>query len=191
MKLLKFINPLSNYRFGSQEPINLHIGCIQTRLDGYLNIDVRKTKATDIVANSWELQMFKSESVAHIYSRHTVEHLTLHDANKTFKEWYRVLKIGATINIIVPDLRFHAQQLLGITESNLNPPIKSTFEHAMAGLYGWQRKDRGGLVDLHKWGYTEESLNDTLKSHNFRNYKRDRDSETDFEPWHLNITVQK
>ena len=119
--------------------------------------------------------MFKSDSVEHIYSRHTIEHLTLYEANKTFKEWYRVLKIGATINIIVPDLKFHAKQLLGIAESNSNSPIKSTLDHAMAGFYGWQRRDRGGLVDLHKWGYTEESLSDTLKSHNFSNYKRNRD----------------
>ncbi len=192
MKLPKYFNSFTSNQLNFHEPIKLHIGCNKTSLEGFVNIDVRKTKSTDIVTNSWELQMFKSESVSHIYSRHTIEHLTLHEAHLTFKEWYRVLKSDATINIIVPDLHFHAKQLLGIAENNRHDsPIKSIFDHAMAGFYGWQRKDRGGLVDLHKWGYTDKSLKDILENHNFSNFKRILDSEFDFEPWHLNITARK
>lgn len=192
MKLFKYFNSLSNKKIDHNNPIKLHIGCNETRLNGYFNIDIRKTNSTDIVTNSWKLKMFNGESVSHIYSRHTIEHLTLHEANLTFKEWYRVLKAGATINIVVPDLNYHAKQLLGITDSKpYESPVKSTFDHAMAGFYGWQRKDRGGLIDLHKWGYTEKSLYEILKSHNFKNFKRELDSDIDSEPWHLNITFQK
>ena len=41
MKLFKFINPFSNVKISAQDSINLHIGCNETRLKGYFNIDVR------------------------------------------------------------------------------------------------------------------------------------------------------
>ena len=43
--------------------INLHVGCADKKLDGFINIDLRKTDATDIVSPAWKIPNVKNLTV--------------------------------------------------------------------------------------------------------------------------------
>jgi len=47
-------------------------------------------------------------------------------------------------------------------------------EHAVAGFYGWQKSD----YDIHKWGYTFETLSKSLTKIGYSNIRRIEDNST-------------
>jgi predicted SAM-dependent methyltransferase len=177
--------------------IKLNIGCGNSKIvEDFLGLDVRSTPITEYVMPAHDLSLFEDESVDAIYSRHTLEHLTQGDGRTALKEWYRVLKTGGTVQIIVPDLIYHTRQLLVAYKNN---DVKN-LEHAMAGFYGWQDISRGGSAeDSHKWGYTEKSLLTLIKTsgfckalrlneRNYTNYKNVVYKRGDLSrPFHLNV----
>ena len=165
--------------------IKLHIGCADQKLNGFVNIDVRKTTATDLVTRAWELSSFKENSVDLIYSRHMFEHLDPNDGVITLKEWYRVLKPSGTVNIVVPDLEFHCRQLLERKHD------AGQLRHALAGFYGWRDESRGGSRhDDHKWGYIKETLEEIMINTGFKHIERKLTGADTSAP-HLNITATK
>lgn len=169
------------------ETTKLHLGCADIHLDGFVNVDVRRTSATDLVTEAWNLSMFDDGTVAQIYSRHMIEHLSLGEACRALAEWGRVLRCGGIANIVCPDLAFHARQLLGMAQSSLPDQMA----HAMAGFYGWQDPLRGGeREDAHRWGYVFGSLRQACLAAGFTEVIR-RTSGRDTEPWHLNILAFK
>jgi predicted SAM-dependent methyltransferase len=113
------------------------------------------------------------------------EHLDPNEAVTTLKEWHRVLIVGGTINLIVPDLEFHCKQLLERAD------IQKELNHALAGFYGWRDERRGGhAYDAHKWGYTEKTMASLLREYGFRDITRKHDG-VDSEPQHLNVNASK
>ena len=163
----------------------LHIGCGGSRVEGFVNIDCRRTVATDMVAAAWDLAVFDAGSVGYIYSRHMLEHLSCMDAARALAEWRRVLAVDGILHIVVPDLDFHARQLLGLARSG-NADQEA---HALAGFYGWQRDMEH---DVHRWGYTSTSLARLLGEHGFAltvdgiPVLLDRDTA----PWHINMRAK-
>lgn len=170
--------------------IRLNIGCGESRRRGYIGVDARPDKGTDVVAQAWDLSYWPPASISEIYCRHTLEHLDPCDARKTLTAWRDALQPGGLVHVIVPDLIFHARQLLGEVTSWNNDPARN-FEHAIKSLYGWRAEYRGGDdEDAHRWGYTEASLTTLLKDVGFVNILRVNAGE-DSEPWHLNLKAYK
>jgi ubiquinone/menaquinone biosynthesis C-methylase UbiE len=56
----------------------------------------------------------------------------------------------------------------------------------MAGIYGWQQNDR----DIHKWGYTFDSLSSLLKRTGYTNIKKVEDSSVSG-PLNLRVVAEK
>ena len=167
--------------------IKLHIGCANIRREGYINIDCRKTDATDLVAPAWDIAGVTCASVFSIYSRHMLEHLDPGDARKSLRHWFQLLIPGGMINVVVPDIEFHAKQLLGLKTSHFPDQI----QHAFAAFWGWRDEARGGSrEDAHRWGYTQSTLSDELQNAGFVAVHR-LTSGADTEPWHLNLMAQK
>jgi predicted SAM-dependent methyltransferase len=165
--------------------IKLHIGCANTKIAGYINIDIRSTSATDIVTPAWNLHMYDDGVVSSIYCRHVFEHLDPNEAVMTLKEWHRVLVPGGAVNLIVPDLLFHCRQLLERAH------IPKELNHAMAGFYGWRDERKGGNAhDAHKWGYTEQTLTSLVAEFGFSHISR-RLKGKDSESHHLNLDMFK
>jgi len=165
----------------------LHVGCASKRIDGYINIDCRPTEATDHVCEASEISIVPMGSVTEIYSRHMLEHLDPNEAKKTLLHWYELIEPGAFVHVIVPDIEFHAKQLLGIANSTLSDQQM----HAFAGFWGWRDESRGGSnEDAHRWGYTESSLITLLVNLGFVNVQRVV-SGVDTEAWHLNVIAYK
>jgi len=168
------------------DPIRLNIGCGESRRRGYIGVDARPDKGTDVVAPAWDLSHWPAAGIDEIYCRHTLEHLNPGDARHTLLAWRDALRPGGLVNLIVPDLIFHARQILGEVTSWDDDPDRN-FEHAIKSLYGWRAECRGGDgEDAHRWGYTEASLTELLHETGFVEIHRVRHGE-DSEPWHLNM----
>jgi len=166
----------------------LNMGCGSLRMEGFVNIDCRETATTDVVAPAWDLGNFQDESVGYVYARHMLEHLTIDEAARALAEWRRVLCEGGIVHVVVPDLLFHARQLLG--QAECPGWVDRQHAHAMAGIYGWQRPDHGGEgEDAHRWGYTPATLERLLVASGFAvtDDGIDQLTERDREPWHINM----
>jgi hypothetical protein len=170
--------------------VRLHYGCGHKQLAGYIGIDVRPTPVADYVLPAWDTSPWSQGSVQEIYSRHMLEHLDPADAARTLAAWFDVLEPGGHVRLIVPDLEFHARQLLGLTSRWGNDPNREV-GHAMAGFYGWREPSRGGdREDAHRWGYTWAALHELLLATGFRDVVRVTTG-PDSEPWHLHVIARK
>ena len=167
--------------------LKLHVGCASKKLDGYINIDSRQTDATDHVCDASAITIVSAGSVSEIYSRHMLEHLDPNDAMITLKHWFDLLAPSGILKVVVPDITFHALQILGLAHSSMGDQNL----HAMAGFWGWRDETRGGSKeDAHRWGYTEKSLVHILMDLGFTDVQRVLEG-VDSEPWHLHLIARR
>ncbi|TET09956.1 MAG: hypothetical protein E3J83_01180 [Candidatus Atribacteria bacterium] len=83
----------------------LHIGCGDIRAEGFINIDVFKTEATDFVCKIEDLPKYiKKDSIKLIYSSHTLEHFSRYNSMQVLRMFYDLLKNSGELRISVPDL---------------------------------------------------------------------------------------
>ncbi len=181
---------MSDTTNATQSALRLNYGCGETRRPGYIGIDCRPCAGADHVLQAWDTSPLEPNSVDEVYSRHMLEHLNPDDARRALAAWWEVLKPGGCLHVIVPDLAFHARQLLGGATSWSQDPTEN-LEHAMAGFYGWRESNRGGSnEDAHRWGYTAVSLSRLLVELRYVSVDRITTA-PDSEPWHLNVRVKK
>ena len=126
------------------------MGCGEQRKLDRINIDWRKTIATDFVQDINDLPL-KEQSVASIESYHVVEHLSETDAIRTFKNWYKILKLNGQLVIECPDFDETVREYL-------NGNAKRIYD-----VYGKRRFPGDG----HLFGYNFERLNSALTSVGF------------------------
>lgn len=158
--------------------MRLHLGCANKRKNGWINIDIRQTSVTDVVAPIQQLP-YDDQSVDAIYCRHTLEHLAPQDAAAAVVEWARVLRDGGQLQVIVPNLVYHARQIIRGRDRDLRRALNS--------IYGHRDPSRGGDVeDAHRWGYVRSSLQQLLEERGFIDV-RAADSGSDLHPKHLNL----
>lgn len=83
------------------KPIKLHLGCGETILPGFINIDIQKLSGIDKVMNAYPLK-FEKNSVDLIYASHLLDHIE-GDKLEILKNWINVLKPGGILRLSVPD----------------------------------------------------------------------------------------
>ena len=125
--------------------MNLHLGCGGIHKDNFVNIDIRLTKAVDIVADTLYLP-FKNACIDRIECFHLIEHIEHPLINHVFLEWRRVMKMGGYLVIECPDGDETMRQYLDGDESKLR------------NIYGAQRWEG----DAHYWCYNVKRLNNIL-----------------------------
>ncbi len=69
-----FLNRLRRRRYAKARNLRLHLGCGDSKLPGFVNVDVRHTKAADVVMNLSELNLFVG-NVDLLFSNAFFEHL--------------------------------------------------------------------------------------------------------------------
>lgn len=79
----------------------LNIGCDRWHIQGFINLDICAEIKPDLIADAIHLP-FPSETFDEIYAGHVLEHIPL-KAN-ILLEWRRVMKPGADITLVVPDV---------------------------------------------------------------------------------------
>lgn len=81
--------------------LRLNLGCWVFKMMGYINIDIDPQFA-DVVADCNKLP-YEDNSVDEIYAGHILEHCV--DPYIALAEWKRVMKEGAQINVVIPDMK--------------------------------------------------------------------------------------
>lgn len=90
--------------------MRLHLGCGSIRMEGYVNIDIVPTKATDLVQNIVDLPMVRANSVEEIFLHSVFEHLYAYEQEPALREWHRVLRPGGRLVLRwIPDFDLVAQ----------------------------------------------------------------------------------
>jgi len=152
----------------------LNVGCGGAAGEGYLGCDVRPLPSIDLVCPAWEVSKYCGD-LGEIYSRHMVEHLTFAEAEATLNDWYKALRVGGEIHVMVPNLEFHIDQFRRAVWSEESLKEKwSDASWGFAGFYGWQRQCdpraadyERSYWDVHKSGYTPSLLRFMLERAGF------------------------
>jgi len=142
----------------------LNVGAGNMVVEGWTSVDVRASINTDICCPAWDLP-FEDNSVDAIHSRHMIEHLTYPEAVKALREWHRVLKKRAAVEISCPDLLYCLELFKDPKSPNDIVPQFSNLKVAMGGLWGWQDYPE----NVHKWGWTLATLKHELYKVKFDN----------------------
>ena len=173
--------------------------------DGYVSCDLRESGSSlpaevKYICPCWDIgKHVEPNTVDAIYSRHMFEHLTFKQGMVSLEAWFKILKPGGRVDMILPDLHFHIKEYLEFY--NERPSSYKwgkrdgpTFLHAIAGLFGWQRE--GGPErftafekdwDVHKSGYDEISLKQAVEKARFVKFTR---NSTQWK-WDLDTTFYK
>jgi predicted SAM-dependent methyltransferase len=154
----------------------LHLGCGETYLHGYVNIDLPPSKHTvmrnvkpDVYADLKEIR-FPLESVALVRSHHVFEHFDRPTALVMLIEWYQWLKGDGVVVIETPDFEKAAKRVLSskcrIQERLV--PLRHIFgSHEASWAYhldGWFKDkfilflERLGYQDVHFLQFSHGSL---------------------------------
>jgi SAM-dependent methyltransferase len=88
----------------SQQPIHLHLGCGPKYLSGFVNVDANPFAKIDLWLDVRNGLPHPTNSVDSIYATHMFEHFYDDELRRLLHECFRVLKPGAGIRLIVPNL---------------------------------------------------------------------------------------
>ena len=134
--------------------IGLNIGSGQRRFETtpevtWTNVDCvsREGQVPDVVDDARSLATFPADYADVVVLHHVLEHFTLPDAEKVISACYRVLRLGGGLIIALPSMRALCQSwLMGKISDYI----------FFVNTYGAYQSEEG---DIHKWAYTQESLN--------------------------------
>ena len=105
------------------QKLRLHLGCGESHLNGYINIDfppsehtVQTKQAADVYADITTLS-FPPESIDEIRSHHVFEHFNRQQALALLCNWHQSLKIDGTLVIETPDFETSIHMIAGTTLS--------------------------------------------------------------------------
>ena len=99
MVLLPMLRKISR----SSRTIQLHLGCGENYIPGFIHIDLNQYSHGDHCSDVGDLSMFNDNCVDLIYSSHTLEYFHRDEVNDVLREWHRVLKPGCLLRLAVPD----------------------------------------------------------------------------------------
>jgi predicted SAM-dependent methyltransferase len=126
--------------------MKLYIGSRHYKPDGYLTVDIDPNNHPDILSDAAALDAIPSGSVDEIMAGHVLEHIPYPRSFAALGEWARVLKVGGTLKVGVPDLKLLCSMIMrGV----------SVYQ-AIGLMYGTRRVSN--QYEAHHWGYTREML---------------------------------
>lgn len=139
--------------------LKLHLGCGPRYLQGFIHIDMDVLPHIDYPKTDLkDLSMFEDSSVDMIYTCGSFEYYDREEAVEVLEEWKRVLRIGGTLKISVPDF------------SSIVKVYKDYHDIDGIGILGplfgkWKLND--GNHVYHKTVYDEKSLTNLLSNQGF------------------------
>lgn len=148
----------------------LHIGCGDVRMPNYLNVDFRATKATDIIHDCANLDIFPSCTFSVIFASAFFEHLYRKQNIAFLKSALRILKPEGKIVIVgIPDFKRVAQAYLkreeGIVSEKFDLYNVYRYTHGDPEQYpDWW------LQQLHKSLFDQKTIVSLLSESGFRKF---------------------
>ena len=141
------------------ELLKIHLGCGPDHREGWLNVDVNPDLRPDMVSRADSLPTLADGCAEAIECCHLFEHLTITEARAALREWRRLLTPGGELRLELPDFA-QCVRLIGTDVDG--------WDLGMIGLYGYPPAiDVEGAPQLHKWGWTPESLRAELEAAGF------------------------
>jgi len=144
--------------------MKLHLGCGQSYLPGYVNIDfpleahsVQSKSVADIHANILDVR-YPANFINEIRLHHVFEHFTRPVSLALLASWHSWLHPGGILHIEVPN--FHHQVLM------LSNPNVSFSEHALAIRHLFGSHEASWAV--HCEGYSPQTLQYILEQYGYR-----------------------
>jgi SAM-dependent methyltransferase len=133
-----------------------------------VRLDIDRAASPDVVAsitNMGDIGEFDA-----VYSSHNLEHLYPHEVHGALREFYRVLKVGGYLLVMVPDLEGLVIDESVIFESE-GGPIR-----ALDLLYGYRPMVAENAYMAHHCGFTRDILMQALKDAGFTEITSNRGS---------------
>lgn len=125
----------------------------------FLQQDIRNIQGIDFVCAAWDIdKQVKDNSVEEIFSRHFFEHLTFAQGEYLLEVWYKILKSGGRVEMMLPNMLCHVHQWI------------SGDTRAAQNIYGHQRGEFEDTWDVHKSGYDAYSMKELVERKGFTNY---------------------
>jgi predicted SAM-dependent methyltransferase len=84
----------------------INIGCGPKYIEGMINVDGNLFRKKDLWLDVTLGLPFPDNSARGIYASHVMEHFNIKDARRLLGEFYRVLKPGGGLRIVVPSLEY-------------------------------------------------------------------------------------
>jgi len=139
-------------------PIRLHLGCGQTRLEGFINIDLVGSEA-DRLMDATRLE-FADGSIDEIYSSHLVEHFAYGKFLKALANWHRVLRPGGLLTIRCPNIE-------RVLKNWLNADYEKRFGKGNLGVSAILGHQDRGLRNIHRNVFTPRRLREIVSGAGF------------------------
>jgi len=139
----------------NQNSIKLNLGCGANKLPGFINIDSVKEFNPDLVHDISQPLPYGDCSVDEIVADGLLEHFDKYARFIVFYEWARVLKVGGTVNLSVPNMK---KLLFRYFKFGFEKFVDTLFGENMFGSETYL-----GHFGNHKWGYSKETLEAFIK----------------------------
>jgi SAM-dependent methyltransferase len=126
--------------------LDVGCGCAKTTLEaigvdlipkgelGRFGSQVLRPSAADVCASGDHMPMFADDSVDYVVARHNLEHYV--DVVKTLREWWRVLKPGAPLILVLPD--DEALDTISLDPTHKHAFTRESFRHLLEAIGGWE-----------------------------------------------------
>ena len=134
-----------------KDQVRLHVGCEQRVIPGFIHVDIQEFPHIDHIARAEKLDFANDASIDLIYSSHVLEHYGRTEFMDPLREWHRVLKVGGTLRLSVPDFRACAKIY-----------YERGLEDGLSGLMGLICGGQKDEYDFHKMIYDEPFLTTAL-----------------------------
>src|SRR5882757_7599693 len=135
-----------------QKALKLYVGARAIKPDGFFTIDLDERMRPDLVADACNMPNIWSQSCEEVIANGVLEHIEWPEAFSALAEFVRVLKIGGTLKIAVPDITSFAQLLLNNDSAKF---------HVMGIVFGIGGRDN--KFEQHRFGYTASMLCELLQ----------------------------
>ena len=124
-------------------------------MEGWINIDSVAALQPDLVHDISQPLPYDDLTVDEILAEDLLEHFDKYLRFVVFYEWVRVLKIGGTMTLQVPDFK-----------KILRKYFKFGYDNFVDFIFGenmWESKTYIGHFGNHKWGYSKKTLPEFVK----------------------------
>lgn len=141
--------------------VRLYVGCGAEKRSGWVCVDANADLEPDVVAHADKLPMFADGCAEVIEACHLFEHLMVDEARAALREWWRVLAPGGRLMLELPNLR-RCLEIMGKHKDD------NGYDIGLSGIFGWPPLIRNeGVWQVHKWGWTPETLSEELLAAGF------------------------
>jgi len=135
--------------------MKLHLGCGTKKMKGWINIDSVAALQPDLVHDISQPLPYDDLTVDEILAEDLLEHFDKYLRFVVFYEWVRVLKVGGTMTLQVPDFKKILRKYFKFGYDN--------FVDFILGENMWESKTYIGHFGNHKWGYSKKTLPEFVK----------------------------